>query len=149
MSCGRFVAVDQVECINSFYPRQAEVRCHPHRRPVVSFFFRPGVCLRCSYSIPSEKQSACNTVPIKPLSICLSVCQTRLPRCFLVFLSSPLLSSVGSFSAVFICTHTHQVYRDKCFPIDGTTVGERDCVIFECEDTEGQCPPQEYPMCDG
>lgn len=42
-----------------------------------------------------------------------------------------------------------QVYRDKCFPIDGTDLEDRDCVIFDCEDTEGQCPPQEYPMCDG
>ncbi|CAM9380243.1 unnamed protein product, partial [Ectocarpus sp. 4 AP-2014] len=42
-----------------------------------------------------------------------------------------------------------KVYRDKCFPIGGTDVGERDCVIFECGDTEGLCPPEEYPMCDG
>ncbi|CAM9554685.1 unnamed protein product, partial [Ectocarpus sp. 13 AM-2016] len=42
-----------------------------------------------------------------------------------------------------------KVYRDKCFPIGGTDVGERDCVNFECGDTEGLCPPDEYPMCDG
>lgn len=42
-----------------------------------------------------------------------------------------------------------QVYRDKCFPIEGTDVGDRACVIYECQDTEGDCPPQEYPMCDG
>ncbi|CAM9893610.1 unnamed protein product [Ectocarpus fasciculatus] len=42
-----------------------------------------------------------------------------------------------------------KVYRDKCLPISGTDVGERDCVIFECDDTEGFCPPEEYPMCEG
>ena len=42
-----------------------------------------------------------------------------------------------------------QVYRDKCLPVEGTDVGDRDCVIYHCEDTEGVCPPEEYPMCDG
>ncbi|CAN0448997.1 unnamed protein product, partial [Pylaiella littoralis] len=30
---------------------------------------------------------------------------------------------------------SQKVYRDKCFPIDGTDVGERPCVIFECDET--------------
>lgn len=41
------------------------------------------------------------------------------------------------------------MYEDKCLPVDGTDIGDRDCVIFECGDTEGACPPEEYPMCDG
>lgn len=60
--------------------------------------------------------------------------------------SRPLTSLVPNPA---VPPHLWQVYRDKCFPIDGTDLEDRDCVIFDCEDTEGQCPPQEYPMCDG
>lgn len=52
-------------------------------------------------------------------------------------------------SMLFLQYTPLQIYRDKCLPVTGDEVGQQTCVIFECGSTDGDCPPTEYPMCDG
>jgi len=42
-----------------------------------------------------------------------------------------------------------QVTRGNCLQVEGTDLGERECIRYDCQDTQGSCPPEGYPVCDG
>ncbi|CAM9125191.1 unnamed protein product [Ectocarpus sp. 6 AP-2014] len=41
------------------------------------------------------------------------------------------------------------VSEGPCLPVADTDIGEQQCVWYDCEDTQGSCPPEGYPVCDG
>lgn len=38
--------------------------------------------------------------------------------------------------------------RGNCLAVDGTDLEEQECVRFDCENTQGSCPPEGYEVCD-
>lgn len=64
-----------------------------------------------------------------------------------------LISCSGIFSHSFcFClalSYAVQVTRGLCLPVEDTDIGEQECVRYDCEDTQGSCPPEGYPVCDG
>jgi hypothetical protein len=54
------------------------------------------------------------------------------------------------FPAVFSGNLTGCVIRtEKCMDVPGTTVVQRDCTVYDCADTQVQCPPAGYELCEG
>ena len=42
-----------------------------------------------------------------------------------------------------------QVTRGSCLPVEETDIGDQECVRFDCENAQGNCPPEGYEVCDG
>lgn len=42
-----------------------------------------------------------------------------------------------------------QVTRGSCLSVEGTNLDQEECVRYDCQDTQGSCPPEGYEICDG
>ncbi|CAM9289575.1 unnamed protein product, partial [Sphacelaria rigidula] len=42
-----------------------------------------------------------------------------------------------------------KITRGSCLEVEDTNIGDEECVRYDCENTQGSCPPEGYPVCDG